>query len=332
VLFVKRKEERIKGKKGLKKFYPLSFSLYPFSVPYFSAMSSESWAVECRAVEFAPPGLNRPVLSEFSLQVAQGEIVVLLGESGSGKTTALRLINGLTQPDAGEVCVEGHLTSQWDAIELRRHIGYVLQDDGLFPHFSVAQNIALVPELLGWDAAKIEARALEMLELVNLPPGQFAGRSPSQLSGGQRQRVGIARALAADQSILLLDEPFGRLDPLTRENLRDEFEALCRRLGKTAIFVTHDLREALLLGDKIALLRDGKLAFFGTPQQFALSDDADVKAYRATLDLPAWMAVPDDDEPPTSVRAVAQTPDVEVKEPGLRAKLQRAGRRMKSKF
>ena len=299
-------------------------------MPYFSAMSSEQFAVECRGVEFAPPGLDRAVLSEFALQVAPGEIVVLLGESGSGKTTALRLINGLTMPDRGEVRVEGRATHDWNVIELRRHIGYVLQDDGLFPHFSVADNIGLVPELLGWERAQIEARAREMLELVNLPPGEFAHRYPSQLSGGQRQRVGIARALAADQSILLLDEPFGRLDPLTREKLRDDFAALCRDLNKTAIFVTHDLREALLLGDKIALLRDGQLAFFGTPQQFALTDDPDARAYRATMDLPAWMSseaaetMMDDDPADDESRAVA------VKEPGLRAKIKRAGKRWKS--
>ena len=308
------------------------------ALPYWNAMSSEQLAaiaplaaaplaVECRGVEFAPPGLDRPVLSEFALQVLPGEIVVLLGESGSGKTTALRLINGLTRPDKGEVWVEGRSTREWDAIELRRHIGYVLQDDGLFPHFSVARNIALVPELLNWEREQTARRALEMLELVNLPPAEFAHRYPSQLSGGQRQRVGIARALAADQSILLLDEPFGRLDPLTREKLRDDFARLCRELEKTAIFVTHDLREALLLGDKIALLRDGKLAFFGTPQQFALTDDLDARAYRATMDLPAWMAGEDEtestgDEEPLDV--------VTVKEPGLRAKLKRAGKRWKS--
>ena len=286
-------------------------------------MSSDSLAVECRGVEFAPPGAPRAVLSQFSLQVGQGEIVVLLGESGSGKTTALRLINGLTMPDDGEVAVEGTLTRDWDAIELRRHIGYVLQDDGLFPHFSVAQNIAIVPQLVGWDDAKIEARAAEMLELVNLPPAEFAHRFPSQLSGGQRQRVGIARALAADQSILLLDEPFGRLDPLTREKLRDDFAQLCRELGKTALFVTHDLREALLLGDKIALLRDGQLAFFGTPQQFALTDDPDAVAYRATLDIPSWM-VADETEESSAIEVG------EVKLPGLRAKLKRAGNRWKS--
>ena len=295
-------------------------------------MSSDSWAVECSHVEFAPPGLNRPVLSDFTLRVSPGEIVVLLGESGSGKTTALRLINGLTMPDKGIVSVKGVLTREWDAIELRRQIGTVLQDDGLFPHFSVAQNIALVPELLGWEREKIARRAHEMLELVNLPPDQFAGRFPAQLSGGQRQRVGIARALAADQSILLLDEPFGRLDPLTREKLRDDFAHLCRELHKTALFVTHDLREALLLGDKIALLRDGQLAFFGTPQQFALTDDPDAVAYRATMDLPAWMLA--EEETHTleiaEIIGVEEARFIEAKEPGLRAKLKRAGKRWKS--
>ncbi len=292
-------------------------------------MSSEAWAVEYRGVEFAPPGLERPVLPEFSLRIAEGEIVVLLGESGSGKTTALRLVNGLIAPNAGEVFVEGTLAGDWDAIQLRRRIGTVLRDGGLFPHFSVARNVALVPELLGWDADQIAARVLEMLELVHLPPTDFAHRFPSQLSGEQRQRVGIARALAADQPLLLLDEPFARLDPLARENLRDEFDALCRRLGKTAIFATQDLREALLLGDKIALLRAGKLAFFGTPQEFALSEDAEVKAYRSTLDLPAWMAAGDDATP---VSGVALAPIAEVKEPGLRAKLKRAGKRVRAKF
>ena len=251
-------------------------------------MSSFEWAVECAGVGFAPPGAPRPVLREFSLRVAAGEIAVMLGESGSGKTTALRLINGLTLPDAGEVRVEGRATTQWNPIELRRHIGYVLQEDGLFPHFTAAQNVALVPELLGWEPHRVAARARELLELVKLAPAQFADRFPAQLSGGQRQRVGIARALAADQTILLLDEPFGKLDPLTREQLRAEFAALCRSLGKTAIFVTHDLREALLLGDKIALLRDGQLAFWGTPREFMQTPDKDARAYRATLELPSF--------------------------------------------
>ncbi len=292
-------------------------------------MSSSQWAVECSHVEFALPGV---VLSDFSLQVATGETVVLLGESDLGKTAALRLVNGLIKPDAGEISVEGRATSEWDAIELRRHVGTVLQNDGLFPHFSVAQNIGLVPELLGWESAKIEARIREMLELVNLPPDQFAHQFPAQLSDSQRQRVGIARALAANQSILLLDEPFGRLAPLAREKLRDDFAQLCRKLNKTALFATQDLRDALLLGDKIALLRKGKLSFFGTPQEFALTEDPDAVAYRATMDLPAWMASEEEVEEIAEIALPGVVEIVEVKEPGLRAKLKRAGKRLKAKF
>lgn len=295
-------------------------------------MSSSQWAVECSHVEFTPPGIGRAVLSDFSLQVAAGEIVVLLGESDSGKTAALRLINGLITPDNGEVFVEGRAISDWDAIELRHHIGTVLQDDCLFPHFSVAQNIRLMPELLGWERDKIEARTREMLELVNLPPDQVAVQFPAQLSNSQRQRVGIARALAANQSILLLDEPFGRLDPLAREKLRDDFAHLCRKLSKTAIFATQDLREALLLGDKISLLRRGKFTFFGTPQEFALTDNPDAVAYRATMDLPAWMASDEEFEASGEIALPGAIEIVEVKEPGLRAKLKRAGKRLKSKF
>lgn len=242
-------------------------------------------AVHFHNVRYTPPNASKPVLTDFSLEVAPGEIVVLLGESGSGKTTALRLINGLLEPGEGEISVEGRATKNWNAIELRRRIGYVLQDDGLFPHFSVEQNIGLVPELLGWESAKIRQRAGEMLELVNLAPHEFLARYPAQLSGGQRQRIGIARALAAQAPILLLDEPFGRLDPLTRENLREEFKALCKRLEKTVVFVTHDLREALLLGDRIGLLRDGKLAFCGSPTQFLESSDKDAVSYRKILEI-----------------------------------------------
>jgi len=242
--------------------------------------------ISLRAVEYRPPGAARAVLHGFSLEVAPGEIFALLGESGSGKSTILRLINGLLQPSGGEIQVEGKATSVWDPIQLRRGIGYVLQDDGLFPHVSVSANVALVPELLGWDKRRIKARVTEMLELVNLPAQEFAGRYPAQLSGGQRQRVGLARALAADQPILLLDEPFGRLDPITREKLREDFHALCKRLGKTAVFVTHDLREALLAGDRLGLLQSGELAFLGTARQFLDCHHASVLAYRQTLSLP----------------------------------------------
>ena len=249
----------------------------------------ETPVVLFQSVRYTPPGAKTPVLSDFSLQVGRGEIVVLLGESGSGKTTAIRLINGLLTPESGKIEVEGRATGAWNPIELRRRIGYVLQEDGLFPHFTVAQNVALVPELLAWPREKKAARVGEMLELVGLDAAQFSARFPAQLSGGQRQRVGIARALAADPPLLLLDEPFGRLDPLTRERLRADFLGLCRRLQKTAVFVTHDLREALILGDKIALLRAGNLAVCASPRLFFDSTDQDAVAYRETLTLPAGL-------------------------------------------
>ena len=250
------------------------------------ASTGQLSGIALRRVDYRPPGASRAVLEGLSLEVAPGEIFALLGESGSGKSTILRLINGLLKPSSGEILVDGKATSHWDPIQLRRRIGYVLQDDGLFPHVSVGANVALVPELLGWDQDRVAARVREMLELVNLPAGEFLGRYPAQLSGGQRQRVGLARALAADQPFLLLDEPFGRLDPITREKLREDFHALCRRLGKTAVFVTHDLREALLVGDRVGLLREGQLAFVGTPPAFLASDEANVVAYRETLALP----------------------------------------------
>lgn len=239
-----------------------------------------------QTVGYSPPGASAPVLSGFSLDVRQGEIVVLLGESGSGKTTALRLANGLLLPDSGHVTIEGRATSDWDGVQLRRRVGYVLQDDGLFPHYSVGRNVGVVPELLEWDAAKIRASTDEMLDLVQLPPSEFRDRFPAQLSGGQRQRVGLARALAGDPPVLLLDEPFGKLDPITREGLREDFAALCRRLGKSALFVTHDLREALLLADRVALLQAGRLIFLGTPDEFTASEEPYVQAYCKTLSVP----------------------------------------------
>src|SRR5262249_35423584 len=187
---------------------------------------------------------RRTIVEDISLDVARGETLILLGRSGSGKTTLLRLINNLLVPTSGQVIVEGKPTSDWDPIHLRRGIGYVIQDAGLFPHFTVAQNVALVPTLEGWDSARIAARISEMLSLVGLEPGEFAQRRPHELSGGQRQRVGVARALAADPPILLMDEPFGALDPVTRAELQREFSDLSRRLGKTIVFVTHDVREA----------------------------------------------------------------------------------------
>ena len=291
-------------------------------------MSSKNWFVEYSHVACVASA-SGAVLSDFSLPIAPGEIVVLLGESGAGQTTALHLANGLALPDKGTVTVAGVLTREWNGIELRRQIGMVSQKDGLFPHFSVAQNIGLVPELLGWERAKIETRTREMLELVNLPPDEFAGKFPSQLSPVERQRVSLARALAADQKILLLDNPFAHLDPLAREKLRDDFLQLCHALEKTAIFATSDLREALLIGDKIALLYAGQILFFGTPQEFALTDNPAAVAYRATMDLPAWSA-PAQNESQTLEIVAEEEPAVEWKEPGLRAKLKRAGKRWKS--
>lgn len=225
------------------------------------------------------------ILSDLNLTVSQGEVLVLLGESGSGKTTTLKLVNRLLEPSSGEVLVEGKRTMDWDPVALRRRTGYVIQEGGLFPHFTIARNVGLVPKLSGWDDTRIDARARELLQLVGLNPDQFAHRYPSELSGGQRQRVGVARALAADPSLLLLDEPFGALDPLTRAGLQREFATLARSLGKTAILVTHDVREALLLGNRIALIHSGRLELLETPEGFAHSDNAQARAYLATLSI-----------------------------------------------
>jgi osmoprotectant transport system ATP-binding protein len=209
--------------------------------------------------------------------------MVLLGESGCGKTTTLRLVNRLLMPTSGEVVVEGRATSAWDPIRLRRRTGYVIQEAGLFPHFTVEQNVALVPGLEGWDKARVRARVLELLAIVGLDPDTFANRYPRELSGGQRQRVGVARALAADPPLLLMDEPFGALDPLTRSSLQKEFAELKSRLAKTVIFVTHDVREALMLGSRIALMDKGRIVLLETPQGFVKSENKLVQAYLETL-------------------------------------------------
>lgn len=220
-----------------------------------------------------------PLLNRLSLKVGTGETLVLLGRSGSGKTTALKLVNRLLQPTLGRVRVQGVATTAWDAIRLRRRIGYVIQEAGLFPHFTVARNIALVPTLENWEPARIAERVRELMKLVGLGDA-LAGRYPRELSGGQRQRVGVARALAADPPLLLMDEPFGALDPLTRAELQREFAALQQRLRKTVVFVTHDLREALTLADRVALMEAGELAAVLTPAQFQESDHPLVRQYR----------------------------------------------------
>jgi len=233
------------------------------------------------SVSYAVGG-NR-ILERLDLEVLKGETLILLGESGCGKTTTLKLINRLIDPTEGEVLVDGRPTSEWDAIKLRRHIGYVLQEAGLFPHFTVAENVALVLTLENWDGDRKRSRVFEMLDLVGLDPAKFAGRFPHELSGGQRQRVGVGRALAADPSVVLLDEPFGALDAITRSNLQKEFARLVRELGKTAVFVTHDLHEAMTLGTRIALMDKGRIVLLDTPGNFANSDLPLARAYLDTI-------------------------------------------------
>ncbi len=228
---------------------------------------------------------NITILSDLNLTVERGETLVLLGESGCGKTTTLKMVNRLLTPTAGEVLVEGKATTAWDPIALRRRTGYVIQEGGLFPHFTIARNVALVPTLSGWDEKRTTERVRELLQLVGLEPDRFADRYPHELSGGQRQRAGVARALAADPPLLLLDEPFGALDPLTRASLQREFADLAKRLGKTAILVTHDVREALILGRRIGLMHKGRLLLLETPEGFLASDDPQARAYLDTLEL-----------------------------------------------
>ena len=244
--------------------------------------NSQASLVEFREVSFAVNG-GAPIIDRLSLSVAHGETMVLLGESGCGKTTTLRLVNRLLIPTTGEVFVAGKATSDWDVIRLRRRTGYVIQEAGLFPHFTVAENVALVPSLEGWDQERTRRRVAELLLLVGLDAMKFENRYPRELSGGQRQRVGVARALAADPPLLLMDEPFGALDPLTRASLQKEFAELKARLGKTVIFVTHDVREALLLGSRIALMAAGKIVLLNTPEEFVKSEDKHARAYLETL-------------------------------------------------
>ena len=249
------------------------------------ANSADQPLVEFRNVTYSIPNAPAPIISNLNLTVERGEILVLLGESGCGKTTTLKLVNRLYTPTAGDVFVEGKSTRDWDPILLRKRIGYVIQEGGLFPHFTISRNVGLVPSLSGWDAQRIKARVNELLEMVGLNPGAFAERYPRELSGGQRQRVGVARALAADPSLLLLDEPFGALDPLTRASLQKEFADLTRRLSKTAILVTHDVREALLLGDRIALMHAGEILLLETPKGFLSSSNPKARAYLETLEM-----------------------------------------------
>jgi osmoprotectant transport system ATP-binding protein len=212
------------------------------------------------------PGAARPAIDRLSLVVAEGEVCVLIGPSGCGKTTTMRIINRMIEPDAGSVTIGGRDVMAIDPVELRRSIGYVIQQVGLFPHWSIADNVATVPRLLGWPPARIAARVDELLTLVAMDPATYRDRYPRELSGGQKQRVGVARALAADPPVMLMDEPFGAIDPITRTRLQDEFLRILHDLRKTIVFVTHDIDEALRMGDRVAILRDGVLVQYDTPE------------------------------------------------------------------
>lgn len=211
------------------------------------------------------PGADHPAVDGLDLAVPEGAICVLIGPSGCGKTTTMRMVNRLIEPSAGTIRVGGEDVTRIDPVRLRRRIGYVIQQVGLFPHMTIAQNVATVPALLGWPAARVRARIAEMLDLVGLEPEKFLDRFPRHLSGGQRQRVGVARALAADPPVLLMDEPFGAVDPLVRGRLQGEFRAILRSLRKTVIFVTHDIDEAVRMGDLVGVMRDGRLVQLDTP-------------------------------------------------------------------
>jgi osmoprotectant transport system ATP-binding protein len=242
--------------------------------------------IELRAVTYSfDSRRDNTTVRNVSFSVNAGETFVLLGRSGSGKTTLLRLINRLLVPTRGDVIVFGRKTSDWDSIILRRRIGYVIQEGGLFPHLTVAENVGLVPRLEKWEPSRIADRVQGMLTLVGLDPAEYGDRRPHQLSGGQRQRVGVARALAADPPILLMDEPFGALDPVTRAELQREFHSLARRLNKTIVFVTHDLREAMLLASRIILLQKGQIVASTAPQDFHSVDHPEVLAFTSSLSL-----------------------------------------------
>lgn len=238
-------------------------------------------ALEFREVSYRIS--DTKILDNLTFRIQPGRTLVLLGRSGSGKTTALKMLNGLLFPTSGRVFVEDRATTDWDLIELRRSIGYVIQEVGLFPHFTIGENVGLVPRLKGWPADRVASRVAELLHQVGLEPAQFLHRYPRQLSGGQRQRVGVARALAAEPKLLLFDEPFGALDPVTRVELQDQFLELRDRLQKTSIFVTHDVREALRLGTEIALLARGRLEALTTTAEFLNSSGPEAHAFLSTL-------------------------------------------------
>jgi osmoprotectant transport system ATP-binding protein len=232
--------------------------------------------IEFRGVSKTYPGSERPVVNDLSFEVLDGEICVLVGPSGCGKTTSMRMINRLIEPTSGEILIDGEPNTAISGTKLRRHIGYAIQQIGLFPHRTIAANIATVPQLLGWEKDHISARVDELLELVGLDPDQYRDRYPAELSGGQQQRVGVARAMAADPPIMLMDEPFGAVDPITRHRLQDEFLRIQSEIKKTIVFVTHDIDEAIKMGDRIAILQQGGiLAQYDTPENILAAPNSE---------------------------------------------------------
>ena len=244
-------------------------------------MSSTGKQIKLENLSKKYPNTSKEAVKDFNLTIPAGECVVFVGPSGCGKTTTMKMINRIIEPTAGKILLDDQDVTHIPAHELRRNIGYVIQQIGLFPHLTVANNVATVPTLLGWEKTKIRNRVNELLEMVGLDPNEYADRFPKQLSGGQQQRVGVARALAADPGVLLMDEPFGATDPITRVRLQNEFRNLQRELKKTVVFVTHDFEEALLLGDRIAVLSDqSKVEQYGTPLEILSNPKSDkVKSF-----------------------------------------------------
>jgi osmoprotectant transport system ATP-binding protein len=242
--------------------------------------------IQFKDVEYRIPTTDsQRILCGISLEIHQGETIALLGRSGSGKTTMLKLINRLRNCSSGDVTVENRPVRDWDVIRLRRRIGYIIQEIGLFPHFTIEQNVCLVPGLENWSAARIKSRFAEVMQLVGLHAAEYGGKYPRELSGGQRQRIGVARALAADPAILLMDEPFGALDPVTRAELQREFLALARKVSKTTVLVTHDLREALQLGTRVILLDAGRIVADSSPGDFMKLEQSVVREFIAASEL-----------------------------------------------
>ena len=229
-----------------------------------------AYAIEFENVTKSFKGTGYNAVDNVSFTVREGEFITILGSSGCGKTTLLKMINRLYEPDSGRIVLFGEDVSSVDVVKVRRRIGYVIQQIGLFPHYTIADNIATVPKLLKWDKARIDQRVNELLSMVGLEPAEFKNRYPSQLSGGQQQRVGLARALAVDPKIMLMDEPFGAIDSITRTKLQDELKNLHRETGKTFMFVTHDIEEAFMLGGRVIIMNEGRIAQFDTPENIIL--------------------------------------------------------------